>query len=67
MNENLAALAKGSSLRRSEAQSDIESLKLIVLFAGFGLLLSLAVMICWPELGVEIAQSLWMLDWGVSS
>lgn len=62
MNQNLAALAKGASLRRSEAQRDIESLKLIALFAGVGLLLSLVAMICWPELGVEIAQSLWMLD-----
>ncbi|MGL3104084.1 hypothetical protein [Bradyrhizobium sp. BR 1432] len=62
MNEDLAALARGSSLRRSEAQSDIENLKLIVLFAAFGLLLSLVAIICWPELGFEIAQSIWFLD-----
>ncbi|MDA9448276.1 hypothetical protein [Bradyrhizobium sp. CCBAU 21360] len=62
MNENSAALAKDSSLWRREAQSDIESLKPIVLSAGFGLLLSLAAMIYWPELGGQITQSIWLLD-----
>lgn len=62
MNDNLAALARRSSLRCSEAQTDIESLKLIVLFSGSGLLLSLAAIIYWPELGAEIAQSLWILN-----
>lgn len=62
MDDNFATLARRSSLRRSEAQTDIESLKQIVIFSGLGLLLSLAAIIYWPDLGAEIAQSLWMLN-----
>lgn len=62
MDDNLAALARRSSLRCSEAKTDTESLKLIVIFSGSGLLLSLAAIIYWPDLGAEIAQSLWMLN-----
>ncbi|SDG42786.1 hypothetical protein SAMN05216338_1001265 [Bradyrhizobium sp. Rc2d] len=62
MNEKLPALARASSVGSSQTQTDIETLKLIVLFSGLGLLLSLAAMIYWPELGAEMAQALWMLD-----
>ncbi|MHC2627268.1 hypothetical protein ACVIW2_009355 [Bradyrhizobium huanghuaihaiense] len=62
MNDNFATLVRRSSLRCSEAPTDIESLKLIAIFSASGLLLSLAAIIYWPELGAEIAQSLCMLS-----
>lgn len=62
MNDNFAALTRCASLRCNEAKTDIESLKMIAIFSGSGLLLSLAAIIYWPELSAEIAQSLWMLN-----